>query len=81
MRRAPAICLAGLGAMILSVFLHVTSGWVGTLLLTMPGFAFASMVRGHEMSLFAPWMFAGNLAFYTLIFWPVVWWFRRSHGR
>jgi hypothetical protein len=59
---------AGVGVMI-SATLWLTFGWVGTLLLNMPGFFFATMLRGHEAGRFPAVMFAGNFLFYAAVIW------------
>ena len=58
---------------------HVRLG--GALFLEMPGFGFASIVCGHEVSRFGPWMFLGNFVFYTAVLWSAVSLLRRIRGR
>ena len=81
MRCLPSIVVAAVMSLALSAFLWITFGWVGELFLNMPGFGFASIVRGHEVSRFGPWMFLGNFVFYTLVFSCAVWGIRRIRGR
>ena len=81
MRRFPTIAVAAFASLALSALLWCMFGWVGALFLEMPGFGFASIVCGHEVSRFGPWMFLGNFVFYTAVLWSAVSLLRRIRGR
>jgi hypothetical protein len=78
-RIPPSFIVVGLG-LGLSAFLSLTFGWVGTLLLNMPGFMVATVIEGHNVSHFGHFIFLGNLIFYTTIFFGVQQLYRRFHG-
>ncbi len=74
-----SLIVVGLG-LGLSSLLTLTFGWVGTLLLNMPGFMLATIIEGHNVSRFGLFIFLGNFVFYTSIFFGVQQIYRRFHG-
>jgi hypothetical protein len=76
----PTFIAACLG-LIFAGLLSWTFGWVATLMLAMPGFMFATMIEGHDVAKFAPYIFIGNSAFYTVLFCGIVWVHRRFYVR
>ncbi len=74
------LIVIGLG-LIVSAILFWTFGWIGTLLLNMPGFAFATVIEGHAVSKFGPYMLFGTFIFYTALFWGVQQLWRSLHAR
>jgi hypothetical protein len=79
-KRWPPILIAVVIGSVLATALTETFGWIGTLLLNLPGIFLANAVKGQRDAQLLAVIFLGDFVFYTVLTWGVLKLVRRARA-
>jgi hypothetical protein len=71
-KRWPPILVAVVIGSVFATALTETFGWIGTLLLNLPGVFLANAIKGQRDAQLLAFIFLGDFVFYTVLTWGVL---------